>query len=67
MGFQMSKPNLRAELESDLKAICDGVKDPNVVLREQINKYRQVFELATAQVEKIEQACEKYLQENSRR
>ena len=61
MGFQMSKPNLRAELEADLKSICEGNKNPTVVLQEQIGKYRLVFELATAQVEKIEAACTKYL------
>ena len=61
MGFQMSKPNLRAELEADLKSICEGNKNPAVVLQEQIAKYRLVFELATAQVEKIEAACAKYL------
>ena len=61
MGFQMSKPNLRAELEADLKSICEGNKNPAVVLQEQIGKYRLVFELATAQVEKIEAACTKYL------
>ncbi len=61
MGFQMSKPDLRSELEADLKAICEGSKDPQAVLRQQIENYRRVFELATAQVEKIEAACAKYL------
>ena len=61
MGFQMSKPNLRSELESDLKAICEGNKNPNAVLEEQIAKYRLVFELATNQVQKLEEACTKYL------
>ncbi|KAG1657404.1 DNA topoisomerase 3-alpha [Nymphon striatum] len=28
MGFEMSKPYLRAELEADLQRICEGVKDP---------------------------------------
>lgn len=63
MGFPMSKPNLRSELEADLKAICEGSKDPDAVLRDQIAKYRQVFELATAQVQKLEAACAKYLNE----
>lgn len=30
--------------------ICDGVKDPKVVLQEQVLKYRQVFEEAMRQV-----------------
>ena len=61
MGFAMSKPNLRAELESDLKCICEGRKDPETVLRNQISRYKDVFERATRQVEKIEEACLKYL------
>jgi DNA topoisomerase-3 len=50
MGFPMSKPNLRAELEADLKKICDGIKDPKVVLAEQLAKYREVFQIALQQV-----------------
>ena len=30
--------------------ICEGVKDPDVVLREQIEKYKQVFIEAAANV-----------------
>ena len=61
MGFQMSKPNLRSELEADLKAICEGTKNPDTVLQEQIQKYRLVFEMATAQVEKLDAACAKFI------
>lgn len=50
MGFPMSKPNLRAELEADLKRICDGIKDPKVVLAEQLAKYKEVFRIALQQV-----------------
>ena len=46
-----------------MKLICDGVKDPQVVLREQILKYRQVFEKAQRQVDKLDEACSKYLNE----
>lgn len=50
MGFEMSKPYLRAELENDLKRICDRTKDPKTVLQEQIVKYRDVFKKAVEQV-----------------
>ena len=50
MGFPMSKPNLRAELEADLKGICDGTKDPKVVLDAQLVKYKEVFQIAIQQV-----------------
>ncbi|XP_063877725.1 DNA topoisomerase 3-alpha-like isoform X1 [Scylla paramamosain] len=63
MGFQMSKPNLRAELESDLKEICEGTKDPQDVLRQQIEQYRSIFEEAMPQALKIDAAMGKYLEE----
>jgi DNA topoisomerase-3 len=53
MGFSMSKPNLRAELEADLKRICDGIKDPKVVLAEQLAKYKEVFQIALQQVKVV--------------
>ena len=43
MGYEMSKPDLRAELEADLKLICEGKKDKFQVLRQQVQKYKQVF------------------------
>ena len=50
MGFPMSKPHLRAELEADLKKICEGIKDPKAVLEEQLAKYKEVFRIAIEQV-----------------
>ncbi|VVC35662.1 Hypothetical protein CINCED_3A013138 [Cinara cedri] len=61
MGFEMSKPHLRAELEADLKKICEGTKAPSLVLREQIAKYKEVFIKTTEQVEKLDQSLGKYL------
>ncbi|XP_021921836.1 DNA topoisomerase 3-alpha [Zootermopsis nevadensis] len=65
MGFPMSKPNLRAEFEADLKRICDGIKDPNVVLAEHLTKYKEVFRIALQQAEKIDEALGHYLQETA--
>ncbi|XP_050421809.1 DNA topoisomerase 3-alpha [Adelges cooleyi] len=61
MGFEMSKPHLRAKLEADLKRICEGTKSPNVVLREQIANYKEVFIKTTEQVDKLDQSLGKYL------
>ncbi|XP_014248462.1 DNA topoisomerase 3-alpha [Cimex lectularius] len=66
MGFAMSKPVLRAELEAELKRICDGVRQPEIVLREQISKYRELFRIAKSQVNKIDSAVAKYLQTTAR-
>nr|CAD7453537.1 unnamed protein product [Timema tahoe] len=54
MGFPMSKPNLRAELEADLKRVCEGTRNPAEVLREQLAKYKDVFRIAIEQVNKAE-------------
>ncbi|ELT93762.1 hypothetical protein CAPTEDRAFT_193082 [Capitella teleta] len=56
MGFHMSKPHLRAELENDLKLICEGKKNRDVVLADQIRKYKEVFVEACTQAEKIDTA-----------
>ena len=52
MGYEMSKPDLRAELEADLKLICEGKKDKLVVLHQQVQKYKQVFIEAVAKARK---------------
>ncbi|XP_053988911.1 DNA topoisomerase 3-alpha isoform X1 [Hylaeus volcanicus] len=63
MGFKMSKPNLRAELERDLKLICDRQKDPKEVLQTQINKYRDVFKMTLERANLIDNALADYLNE----
>ncbi|KAE8578852.1 hypothetical protein XENTR_v10023799 [Xenopus tropicalis] len=60
MGFEMSKPDLRAELESDLKLICEGKKDKFSVLRLQVQKYKQVFVEAAAKATKLDEALSQY-------
>lgn len=41
--------------------ICDGTKQPEAVLREQIAKYKEVFAMASREVKKLDAACQKYL------
>lgn len=60
MGFEMSKPYLRAELESDLKRICLGQKQKDVVLQQQIQKYHEVFEKTCEHVMQLDQALSNY-------
>ena len=43
MGFFMSKPDLRAGLETDLAEICAGRKNKDEVLQSQVQKYKEVF------------------------
>ncbi|KAL0269615.1 UNVERIFIED_CONTAM: hypothetical protein PYX00_007289 [Menopon gallinae] len=61
MGFEMSKPHLRAELEQDLNRICEGVKQGDEVLATQLRKYKEVFQSAQTQVNKLNAAIQKYL------
>lgn len=44
IDLPLAKPQLRAGLEKDLQQICDGLKQPADVLREQIRVYKEVFE-----------------------
>ncbi|XP_065846647.1 DNA topoisomerase 3-alpha-like [Oscarella lobularis] len=60
MGLQMSKPNLRAELEADLKSICEGRKQKRDVLDAMIAKYKDLFVRATAQCLKLDEALSEY-------
>ncbi|KFM57979.1 DNA topoisomerase 3-alpha, partial [Stegodyphus mimosarum] len=60
MGFHMSKPHLRAELEADLKRITEGERDPRVVLREQVSKYKEYFIEAVRQAAKLDSALSVY-------
>ncbi|KYN28291.1 DNA topoisomerase 3-alpha [Trachymyrmex cornetzi] len=63
MGFQMSKPHLRADLEKDLQLICENKKNPNEVLQNQINKYREVFQVAIERANLIDDSLAHYLDE----
>ncbi|XP_053327854.1 DNA topoisomerase 3-alpha [Spea bombifrons] len=60
MGFEMSKPDLRAELESDLKLVSEGRKDKFTVLRQQVQKYKQVFVEAVEKANRLDQALSQY-------
>ncbi|XP_017884787.1 DNA topoisomerase 3-alpha [Ceratina calcarata] len=64
MGFQMSKPDLRADLEKGLKLICERQKDPKDVLKDQIDKYREVFKISLERANLIDQALAEYLGEH---
>ncbi|KAM7295984.1 DNA topoisomerase 3-alpha [Ixodes scapularis] len=61
MGLEMSKPRLRAELEADLKKICEGTKNPKDVLRRQIELYEDVFSNSERQIKKLGESLKKYL------
>lgn len=54
LEVSLAKPTLRADFENDLKLICDGLKDPEVVRQEQIAKYRTVFATVSEKMRQID-------------
>ncbi|KAI6653680.1 DNA topoisomerase 3-alpha [Oopsacas minuta] len=60
IGYNLSKPYLRAELEADLKAICLGQKNKDDVIKSMVEKYKQVFIETTANAIKIDQSLSSY-------
>ncbi|XP_062914842.1 DNA topoisomerase 3-alpha isoform X1 [Mobula hypostoma] len=65
MGYEMSKPDLRAELEANLKLVCEGRKDKFSVLQEYVQKYKQVFIEAVTKAKKLDEALSHYLGERT--
>lgn len=65
MGFAMSKPDLRANLEIGLKEICDGRRQKQEVLDEQIGKYRAIFVESERKIGVLSQSLQRYLDKNN--
>ncbi|KAL3318443.1 DNA topoisomerase 3-alpha [Cichlidogyrus casuarinus] len=65
MGLQVSKPQLRAKLEADLKLICEGNKDPQQVLREHLLIYKQVYTDATRKLDLLYSSVNSFVNPNS--
>jgi len=66
MAMQVAKPHLRAELEADLKRICEGTKAEDAVRTEHIAKWKEAFDTASTNMDKVEAACRHYLNEPAR-
>lgn len=54
------KPSIRAELERDLKAICDGRKTKQQILDTYAHKYEQIFGDAQLKVAMLRAAVEHF-------
>lgn len=50
----LSKPFLRKELEENMKAVCEGRKTKEQFLVESLDMYRNVFNLASRQVQTLQ-------------
>lgn len=56
MELVLAHPELRAGLEQDLKFICTGDRVPGDVLKEQIEKYKEVYRVITSRIEAMDAA-----------
>lgn len=54
VNLPLAYPELRAELERDLKSICTGQRDPKAVLMEQVEKYKEVYKVITERIQSID-------------
>ncbi|CAJ0565798.1 unnamed protein product, partial [Mesorhabditis spiculigera] len=53
MGFAMSKPQMRANLEKQLEKICEGTRNKDEVLKEQLDRYRRIFRIAEDKINSL--------------
>lgn len=54
INLPLAHPELRAELERDLKLVCAGQRDPKQVLQEQVRKYKEVYIQITQQIQAMD-------------
>uniref|UniRef100_A0A5S6QIA1 DNA topoisomerase n=1 Tax=Trichuris muris TaxID=70415 RepID=A0A5S6QIA1_TRIMR len=60
MGCDMSKPNLRAEFEAELKRICDGQQTKEAVIRAFRQKYKELFDKVVRSADHLDSALTTY-------
>ncbi|XP_063700481.1 DNA topoisomerase 3-alpha [Culicoides brevitarsis] len=65
MTLTLAEPELRAGLELELKQICDGVKNPKDVLRNQISLYKEAYRVMTDKIRALDDALSRRLQSSA--
>jgi DNA topoisomerase III len=60
MGLTLSKPNLRAAMEADMKKISQRAKTKNIVVNEQVNMYKAVFQEVVQKAQSMDRAVAQY-------
>ncbi|KAJ1719490.1 DNA topoisomerase 3-alpha [Coemansia biformis] len=63
LELSLSKPYLRREMERELRRICGGAKTKEEVIRESVNLYQAVYTRSVEQVDRLEQALSRCLEE----
>lgn len=65
MTLTLAEPKLRANLELELKQICDGLKNPKDVLRNQIALYKDAYRVMTEKIRALDEALSRRLQSSA--
>lgn len=60
IGYELSKPALRAKMEADMVAISRGTRERADVVRDAIDMYRQVFRRVAAEANKLDASVARY-------
>ncbi|KAJ2781741.1 DNA topoisomerase 3-alpha [Coemansia javaensis] len=63
LELSLSKPYLRREMERELRRICDGTKTQEEVVRESVALYQAVYTRSVEQIDRLEQALSRCLDE----
>ncbi|KAL7746839.1 DNA topoisomerase [Sorochytrium milnesiophthora] len=61
MQISLAKPFLRAEMEADMKGICEGNKTRQQVVRRSLERYRRMFRRAVVLAYLLDTSLTKYL------
>lgn len=56
MTLTLTEPQLRADLEKDLKLICNRQKNPKLVLQEQIRLYKNAYHVIVSKIDSLDEA-----------
>ena len=56
IGHNLAHPELRAEFERDLTAICEGEKEESEVTRSMVHKYQQIYNEVTSKASLIDES-----------
>ena len=59
----LTKPFLRKEMEVKMKAICEGRLTKEDVVRESLDMYKGVFAVASREVGRLRESCNRFLVE----
>lgn len=54
VNLPLAYPELRAELERDLKLVCTGERNPQDVLLEQVEKYKEVYKVIAEGIQSVD-------------